>query len=98
MKQLIKVLVTTIALAMAIVTHARETVSFTSEDLELLKQLACEENSDHFELAPSLPEAIAIDSLALSKTQRRSAYTEAVQIQPDPERETKVKEFCAELN
>ncbi|MGF1540790.1 MAG: hypothetical protein ACFCU5_10130 [Pleurocapsa sp.] len=100
MKQLVKIMLTAIALAMAIVTHVGETVSFTPEDLQLLKQLACAETGDRFRLEPSLPETLAIYSWDLSQQQIDSAYTEAVQIQIQSDRETatKVKKFCAELN
>jgi hypothetical protein len=95
MKQLIRISITAIALALAIVAHASEKVSLAPEDLELLRQLACEESDRP---KPSSPETQAIDNRDLSPSPMRSAYTEAVQIQieSDPIIEKKVKEFCAD--
>ncbi len=103
MKQLIKILATAIALAIAIATHAQETVSFTPKDLVLLRQLACEENSGFpqlqtplAEIDSSVPEILAVSNSDLSEEQRQSAYTEAVQIQSQLKTEKSVQEFCAD--
>jgi hypothetical protein len=97
MKQLIRISITAIALALAIVAHAQEKVSFSPEELELLRQLACEE-SDRLKQESSSPKTQALNSWDLSPSEMRSAYTEALQIQieSDLATETKVKEFCAD--
>ena len=104
MKQLIKILATAIALVAAIVTHAQETVSFSPEDLELLRQLACEENSDRLPLEPPVAEIntlssskiFAVDNSRLSPESTKSAYTEAVQIESELKTEKSIEEFCAD--
>ncbi len=103
MKQLIKIFATAIALAIAIATHAQEMVSFTPEDLVLLRQLACDENSDRpklenplAETEPSVSEILAVSSLDLSEEQIQSVYTEAVQIQSELQTEKSLQEFCAD--